>query len=330
MKRPTLAVAALLVAACLVATGGRATAKRQLKVGFVTFAGVVPTTRTLEGQAFAGFLRAERRLGINGRVVYVGPTQDPVRALAGLARQDYDLVISSIPFEEPPMIAARQFPRVHFLITDAPNKAGHRLKNVERTVYRAEEAGYLAGYLAALMESRTSGKHVISAVGGIRFPGVDRWIVGYRAGAIRADPGVVVRIDYSKNFGNPAKCKRVARSQIAAGSGAVFNVAGACGIGALSAAKEEGVWGVGVDIDQSYLGKHILTSAVIRIDKGVFEMVRRLVRGTFKTGGDAVFDLRGGYAGLGQINKKVPPAFLRRIDRIHDQIVAGKIKVPRA
>ena len=59
-------------------------------------------------------------------------------------------------------------------------------------------------------------------------------------------------------------------------------------------------------------------------------MVRRLVRGTFKTGGDAVFDLRGGYVGLGPINKKVPRAFLRRLDRIHDQIVAGKIKVPRA
>jgi basic membrane protein A and related proteins len=330
MKRHTLAVAGLLVAACLVATGGMATPKRQLRVGFVTFAGVVPTTRTLEGQAFAGFLRAERRLGINGRVVYVGPTQDPVRALAGLARQDYDLVISAIPFEEPPKAAARQFPSVRFLIADAPNKAGHRLKNVERTVYRAEEAGYLAGYLAALMEDRTTGKHVISAVGGIPFPGVARWIVGYRAGAIRADPGIVVRIDYSQNFANAAKCKRVARSQIAAGSGVVFNVAGACGIGALSAAEEKGVWGVGVDIDQSYLGKHILTSAIIETDKGVFEMVRRLVRGTFKTGGDAVLDLGGGYLGLGPISKKVPREILRRLDRIHDQIVAGKIKVPRA
>ena len=47
----------------------------------------------------------------------------------------------------------------------------------------------------------------------------------------------------------------------------------------------------------------------MRTDKGVFEMVRRLVRGTFKTGGDAVFDLRGGYVGLGRINKKVPPRF---------------------
>jgi basic membrane lipoprotein Med (substrate-binding protein (PBP1-ABC) superfamily) len=157
MKRPTLAVAALLVAACLVATGVRATAKRQLRVGFVTLSGVVPTSRTLEGQALAGFLRAEKRLGISGRVVFVGPNQDPVRALTGLARQDYDLVISAIPFEEPPKAAARQFPGVRFLISDGPNKPGRRLKNLERTVYRAEEAGYLAGYLAALMESRTSG-----------------------------------------------------------------------------------------------------------------------------------------------------------------------------
>ena len=330
MKRHTFAAAGLLVAACLVATGGRATAKRQLRVGFVTFAGVVPTTRTLEGQAFAGFLRAEKRLGIRGRVVYAAPTQDPARALVNLARQDYDLVISGIPFEEPVNVAARQFPSVRFLVADAPEKVRHHLKNVERGVYRAEEAGYLAGYLAALMEARTSGKHVISAVGGYPYRGVTRWIVGYRAGAIRADPNVVVRVDYSNNFSNPAKCRRVASGQIAAGSGVVFNVAGACGIGALTAAKDKGVWGVGVDIDQSYLGKHILTSAVMKTDKGVFEIVRRLVRGTFKTGGDAVFDLRGGYVGLGRINQTVPRPLLRRLERIHDQIVAGRIKVPRA
>jgi basic membrane protein A and related proteins len=330
MKRAFLTVAALLLAACLVATGGRATAKRQLRVGFVTLAGVVPTARTLEGQALAGFLRAQKQLGISGRVVYVGPTEDPVRVFTGLARQDYDLVISAIPFEEPPEAAARQFPNVRFLITDAPGKSPHRRKNLERTVYRAEQAGYLAGYLAALMEKQTSGKHEISAVGGIPFPGVARWIVGYRAGAIRADPSVVVRVDYSQNFSNPAKCKRVARNQIAAGSGSIFNVAGVCGLGALSAARAEGVWGVGVDVDQSFLGSHILTSAIMRTDKGIFEMLRRLVRGTFKTGGDSVFDLRGGYVGLGRINKSVPRAFLRRLDRIHDQIVAGKIKVPRA
>ena len=38
-------------------------------------------------------------------------------------------------------------------------------------------------------------------------------------------------------------------------------VAGQCGLGALDAAKEKGVQGIGVDADQGYLGDHIMTSA---------------------------------------------------------------------
>jgi basic membrane protein A len=48
----------------------------------------------------------------------------------------------------------------------------------------------------------------------------------------------------------------------------VFAVAGPCGLGALDAAKGRGKWGVGVDVDQSYLGNFILTSAVKRVDTG--------------------------------------------------------------
>ena len=156
----------------------------------------------------------------------------------------------------------------------------HPRANVQGTLFRAEEAGYLAGYLAALMEGRRAGKHVISSVGGFPFYGVDRWIVGYKAGARKADPGVTNLTGYSQDFANPAKCRRVALSQIARGSGVVFNVAGGCGLGTLQTAKGERVWGIGVDIDQSFLGEHILTGAVIREDKPVFESIRRLVQGT--------------------------------------------------
>ena len=36
-------------------------------------------------------------------------------------------------------------------------------------------------------------------------------------------------------------------------------------LGALEAASERGIWGIGVDVDQSHLGRHILTSAVKRM-----------------------------------------------------------------
>ena len=108
-------------------------------------------------------------------------------------------------------------------------------------------------------------------------------------------------------------------------------MAGACGLGALGAAKDEHVWGVGVDIDQSFLGPHILTSALIRLDEGVFAVVQRLVQGRLGNDGAPVyFDVRNGGVGLGRISSRVPETLLRRLERIRMAIAAGKIRVPRA
>jgi basic membrane protein A len=320
----------VLVAACLAATGGTAATKRQVRVGIVLNSGVVPSSRTIEGGLFAGFLRADRNPGVGGRVQYIAPSGDASGALRFFAQQRYDLIITAFPgpIDEIDRIA-RQFPHVRFFMPDVPIEAlPHRPKNVQGSDYRASEAGYLAGFLAALMEDRRAGKHMISAVGGVPFPGVDRWIVGYKAGARRADPEIGVRVGYSMDFVDPAKCRRVALSQIAAGSGVVFNVAGECGLGALGAAKEARVWGIGVDVDQSYLGAHILTSAVLRSDRGVFDTIGRLQRGTFTTGGNTVFDLRTGGVGLGKVSPNVPRSFLLRLESIRKAIVAGKIRVP--
>jgi basic membrane protein A len=332
MKGGTLAVTALLVAGCLAATGGKATGKRQLRVGFVSYSGVVATKRTLEGQMLSGFLKAAKKLDIRGRVVYVAPTQDPSGAMSLLARERYDLIIVALPRLDIVYSVARKFPHVRFFLVDIPiesDRPPHEPKNVQGSIYRSEEAGYLAGYLAALIEGREPGKHVISAVGGIRFSGVDRWIVGYKAGARKADHGITVKTGYSADFANPVKCRRVALRQIAEGSGVVLNVAGPCGLGALRAAKDEGVWGVGVDVDQSYLGSHILTSAVMKQDDGVFAVVRRFVRGKLPAGKDPVFDLHNDGVGLARISPKVQRTLLRRVEAIRRAIVAGKIRVPR-
>jgi basic membrane protein A len=177
------------------------------------------------------------------------------------------------------------------------------------------------------MEGLRPGKHVISAVGGVPYEGVNRWTVGYKVGARKADPKITVKIDYSQNFSNPAKCRRVALRQLAEGAGVVFNVSGVCGLGTLRAAKDEGVWGVGVDADQSYLGPHILTSAVLRLDKGVFTVVQRFLRGKLATDRNSIFDLRNGGVGLGRISPKVKRPFLRRLETIREAIIAGRIRV---
>ena len=142
----------------------------------------------------------------------------------------------------------------------------------------------------------------------------------------RADRDITILKTYTNNWVNPRRCRTAAASQIARG-GVVFNIAGDCGLGALAVAKERGVWGIGVDTDQSFLGPHILTSAVTRIPLGVRRALESLERGTFRSGGNSVYGLREG-VGLGKTSPKVPRALLRQLERIRNQIVAGDIKVP--
>ena len=108
----------------------------------------------------------------------------------------------------------------------------------------------------------------------------------------------------------------------------VFAVAGGCGLGALDAAKDQGVWGIGVDRDQSSLGPHILTSAVKRVDQGVYLTVKAAKDGTLKGGTDLVFTLKNSGVALGKMSSKVPAAYKARLNALKAQIVAGKIKPP--
>jgi basic membrane protein A len=172
---------------------------------------------------------------------------------------------------------------------------------------------------------RRPGKDVIGSVGGQKQPPVDRFIAGYQAGAKAADPGITVLNGYSQDFADQQKCKEIALNQIAEGAGVVFQVAGGCGLGALEAAKQKGVWGIGVDADQSFLGPHILTSAVKRVDTAVYLAIKSVKDGKFK-GGNVTYGLEDNGVGLGKISPKVPKSEVAKIQKIRADIISGKIK----
>ena len=169
------------------------------------------------------------------------------------------------------------------------------------------------------------GPDIIGSVGGQKQPPVDRFIAGYQAGAKAADPGIKLLNGYSQDFSDQAKCKQIALNQIEQGAIAVFQVAGGCGLGALDAAKEKNVWGIGVDADQSFLGPHILTSAVKRVDTAVFDAIKLVVDGNFK-GGNITFGLKDSGVGIGKISSKVPQSEVAKINQIRADIISGKIK----
>src|SRR5206468_5192951 len=165
------------------------------------------------------------------------------------------------------------------------------------------------------------GANIVSTVGGEKQPPVDRYIAGFQAGAKAADPTVQTLNAYSQDWVDTAKCKELALKQIAAGSKVVFQVAGGCGLGALDAAKEKHVWGIGVDADQSFLGPQVLTSALKRVDSAVFDTIEQVQKGTFTGGTNAVFGLDRQGVGVGKVSPKVPRSALKRLDTIEKQIV---------
>src|SRR4051812_33608840 len=256
---------------------------KKVKVGLVTDIGGL-NDRGFNHLSYLGILRAQRELGVQTRVFQAKSTQEYVPNLSTFARQGYDLTVG-VGFTEATAIdtAATNFPNSKFAIVDVDQSTEpHKPKNLLGLLFKEQETGYLVGYLAGLEEKRRPGPDVIGSVGGQKQPPVDRFIAGYQAGAKAADPGIKTLNGYSQDFTDQAKCKQVALNQIEQGAGVVFQVAGGCGLGALDAAKEKHVWGIGVDADQSFLGPHILTSAVKRVDTAVFDAVKTVTHRTVK------------------------------------------------
>jgi basic membrane protein A len=327
-----LAVAAIVVAALagLASSGSSDAAAKVYKVGLVSDVGRF-NDRSFNQSALEGLRRAQRVLKVQGRAVESRQTSDYVPNLSSLARQGYDATISvGFLLADATATAAKAFPNSKFAIIDysvtAPPFTKNR--NVQGLTFNTNENSYMIGCLSALMANQR-GRKVISAVGGIKLPTVDIFIAGYRAGARRCVRGTQVLVGYSQDFVAQDKCKEIALNQIAQGSRVVFQVAGGCGLGALDAAKERGVWGLGVDKDQKSLGRHILTSAVKRVDQAVFLTAKAVKEGKFRGQRNSIFNLKNGGVAVGRIDARVPKRFITRMNALKPLIISGKIKPPK-
>jgi basic membrane protein A and related proteins len=299
-------------------------AAESIKAGVVTDIGGL-NDRSFNALANKGIKQAESELGVETRVLISESNGDYVPNLTTLAQQQFDLIIPvGFLMADAVNTVATQLPDAQFAIVDAPAASlKDKPQNVQGLLFRENEAGYLAGYLAGLW-AKDNNATAVSTVGGQKIPPVDAYIAGFQAGAKKAFPQVETLNGYSQDFVDQAKCKEIALDQIAQGSKVVFQVAGGCGLGALDAAKEEGVQGIGVDADQGYLGDHILTSAIKKVDVAVFEAVKRAQEGQFEGGTDVIATVESGGVGLGKISAE-GEQYADQIEQITEQVASGEV-----
>jgi basic membrane protein A len=307
--------------------GGSDTAaetQESIKAGVVTDIGGL-NDRSFNALANAGIKRAADQLGIEERVLISKQQGDYIPNLTTLAQQQFNLIVPvGFLMADATNTVATKVPNANFAIVDFSATAlKDKPKNVQGLLFKEQEAGYLAGYLAGLWAKDNNAK-VVSTVGGQKIPPVDHYIAGFQAGAKKANPGIQTLNGYSQDFVDQAKCKEIALDQIAKGSKVVFQVAGGCGLGALDAAKEKGVQGIGVDADQAYLGDHILTSALKKVDVAVFDAVKRAQEGQFEGGTDVIASVENGGVGLGKISA-AGQKYADQVKEIQDQIASGEI-----
>jgi len=330
------AVLALVAATALIvsAAGSAKSEQGAFLAGVVSDVGRF-NDKSFNQLALEGCKSGAKKAGGTCRALESRSTADYIPNLTALIRVGADISVTvGFLLADGTATVAKRFPNEKFAIVDysvnAPpfaNAKGKVLfKNVVGLTFATNENSYMIGCLSALMAQK-KGK-TISAVGGIPLPTVNIFIAAYRAGARKCVPGTKTLINFSQDFVDQAKCKELALDQINRGSTVVFQVAGGCGLGALDAAKEEGVWGIGVDKDQAFLGPHILTSAVKRVDRSVEGVILATDLGLYAGGTDFNFNLRNKGVAVGKISPKVPKAYIARMNAIGAQILAGKIKPP--
>lgn len=299
--------------------------------------------------AAAGMRRARDTLPVFVKVVEGGT--DPTRwqaALNDLADSgDYDLIVTGT-FTMVPYVQqlAEQYPRARFVVFDAAvDYTRCRCGNVHSILFRQNEGAYLAGYLAARLDQaglpgveRGGG---LGVVGGMQFPVIDDFIIGFKAGAQAAVPGATVLTQYANSFSDPAAGKEVAKAQFGRGVGIIFHAAGATGQGVNEAALEGRRYAIGVDMDQyamyrasnPQLAARIVTSVLKNVDVAVVRAIGQALQGQLAYGHSQSLGLAEHGVSLARhsdVLARAPADVLRSLDEVQAAVERGERRVPSA
>jgi basic membrane protein A len=292
-------IAALALAAC---SGG---GSDKLKVGLVTDTGGV-NDKSFNQSAWAGVQKAAQEFGWEVNFIESKQPTDYEKNIDQFATEKYDVIITvGFLMGDATAAKAKQYPDIKFGIVDYAYFPGDDgvdpysadLKNVTSLMFQEDQVGFLAGVLASGM-SQTG---VICSVAGMEIPPVQRFVTGYQTGAKWMNPDVEALNVFIPSFTDPAKGKETGNSMIGQNCDVVFGVGGNTGNGGLLAAKEAGLMGIGVDVDQFFTYPEVqdilLSSAAKNVDVAVYEYLKSVKEGT-STAGIFTGDIHNGGVGL--------------------------------
>ena len=284
-----------------VATSAGLTCPTKLKVGIVTDVGRVDD-KGINQSTYEGMQAAATEAPSCFDTDYIETTTaaDYARNIEAFTDAGFDIVIAVGPLLANDLgDAAAANPTGTFISVDgapagcpsgaAPDCIAHDATwstNGESLFFAEDEAGYLAGVLAASM-SKAGHVGVVGGPQGVA--AFERYVEGYVNGARSVKADLLVDAVYATSDAEPPQGNDAAKPMVDAGADVIFAAAGRTGNGALSAACEaENVLAIGADVDQyaaiPEVRKCLLSSATKNVKGAVHDALLRIATGEFKGG----------------------------------------------
>jgi len=253
------------------------------------------------------------------------------------ATQYSDVVfVISYAFEDALKAMADKYPDKIFVNIDTivQNSKG----TIASIKYVEEESAFLAGVCAGLTTTDMSIKNinadkVVGVVAAADDPVVMAFVKAYEDGVHYIDKTIKVeRVVLAGIWDDPAKGKQAALSLYDKKCDVVFQVAAATGLGVLQAAKERGLYAIGVDTNQNDIEPgYVIASDIKDVGKTIEDVYKTVKDGTYKPGQVVKYGLKTGTVDLvtEATVPVLPQSILDRISAVRQQIIDGTLAVTK-
>lgn len=324
-----LSTAAILSASLLVGCSGNndneESGEDKLKIAMITdVAGV--NDQSFNQSAWEGLEKAAKDLDVEVKYLESKQDSDYMTNVETLVDEDTDLIIGvGMKLADTIKEAAELYEDQKFVLVDETYEEVPQ--NVQTILFNAEQSAYLVGLVAGKMTKTDN----VGFIGGMELPVIDTFKYGFMAGVKAANPAADIQVQYANSFTDQAKGKAIASQMYNKGADIIFIAGGDVGTGAIEVAKETGKFAIGVDRDQSSLAPdNVLSSAIKRVDVGVYETVKSLVEGNFSGGTSVTYGLDENAVGIADTTSNLVPQEI--IDYVNEQaqrFQKGELKAPK-
>lgn len=297
-------------------------------VGVVTESGKI-NSPGLNNDTWQAILNS-RQNGTIDKAEYIETVadQDFAANVQFFVREGYDLVVTvGYGLTKTTVAAAQENPQVLFIGIDQSND--DELPNFAGLTFAADQAGYMAGTLAALV-SKT--KIVGAACESEYVTPMRLYCEGFRYGVSDTDPEIQVEIRYRPDdnsyllFQDTAWGEAIAQELGKAGADVIFSAGGRTALSVAQTAAQDGLLVIGGGEDFSTalpeISGYLLTSLVKKISPSLDELLAQAVNGSFST-----LNVTGAYtvAPFGTDLEPLTPEVIAKLREVETGLVNGEI-----